>query len=144
MRRAGLIALLLCLASATLAQTIPPGVGFGVMPEARAQIDSMARATLVTRTEQARCVTTSMMRDSTFVIAVTSPAKHIAKSDSLHVYADGPLCEPWQQIVHTHFIDNPWFEIASPIDYQTAATRGVFGFLVSVKSDTTWTMRAYP
>ena len=86
----------------------------------------------------------TLKRDSVFVILVTQPAKHIVHADSMHIDFDGPPCESWQPLIHTHIVDNGLRDMVSPPDFVFAARRGVFSFLMPVVNDGTWTMKAYP
>lgn len=137
-----LILACLALAHSLSAQAIPPGTRFAITPDSRLQLDSMARASIAQHTEQAACVTTSMMRDSAYVIIEIKPAQHVADADSISVTFHGPACEPWQPLIHSHITGD--IQRPSPMDYHTTALRGVFGFLMSVKPDSTYTLRAYP
>jgi hypothetical protein len=138
-----LVAMLLA-AAPMAGQSVPPGTGFAVSKDAKLQLDSMARRTLVDHTEQLVCVTSSHMIDSTYIVAKVAPARHIVVVDSLQVVPDGPVCEPWQPTIHSHLIDNGWLNYPSPSDQHFAASRGVFGFLMSVHPDTSFVLRAYP
>lgn len=135
---------MLTLAGTLAAQPIAPGKAFAWTKDAKAALDSLAKRTIATHSEQSACVTGFAVRDTVFIIGEVRPAKHIVRTDSLQVIADGPTCEWWQPTIHSHVMDNGWLEYPSPIDYHTIAVRGVFGFLVSVKADSSWTLKPYP
>jgi hypothetical protein len=126
------------------AQILPPGTAFAITHEAHAQLDSVAWRSIATHTEQIVCIRQSALNDSLYIVAAVAPARHIVKTDSIHVFSDGPTCDDWQPTIHTHVMDNGWLEIPSPIDHHTSAARGIFGFLMSVHKDSTWTLHAYP
>jgi hypothetical protein len=138
--------LLACLLAAApvAGQALPPGRAFALTPNARLQLDTMAAQSLHTRAEASACITESAIRDTVYVVMAIAPAKHIQHADSISIVTDGPLCESWQPSIHSHIVDNGWLEFPSPIDYHTTVSRGVFGFLLSVHRDSTWSLRPYP
>lgn len=135
----------LCLAAApVVGQVVQPGKALALTPLAKIQLDSLAAKAASTRAEQSACVVTSGVDDSLYIVARLAPANHIAHSDSISIAMDGPPCEWWQPVIHTHVVQGPYLETPSGPDYRTTAINRVFGFLLSVKKDSTWALRSYP
>lgn len=109
---------------------------------AKLQLDSMARRTLRTHTEQAMCLTSYAMEDSTLVIGALRPAEHVIHADSVGMSFGGQPGAWWQPCIHSHFLGI--LDRASPDDNHFAALRNVFGLLLVVHPDTTWTIKGYP
>jgi hypothetical protein len=135
---------LLLFAAAAAAQRIAPGRGFGLNEEAKAQVDSLAKLTARTKREQIACITRWAVIDTIMVVGKLGPARNLVGTDSVGVLATGDLCEPWQPVLHSHVLDNGWLFTPSSVDQRTAAERDVFGFLLSVRRDSTWKIAAYP
>lgn len=126
------------------AQVVQPGKLTALTPLAKLQLDSLAARAASTRAEQSACVVTSGTDDSLYIVARLAPAHHIAHSDSISIAMDGPPCEWWQPVIHTHIVQGEYLETPSGPDYRTTATGRVFGFLMSVRLDSTWSLRSYP
>lgn len=136
--------LILFVSTVSSAQRMPPGQIIGIdTTYAKKQVDSLARVTLKTQKEQIACVTHWIMADTAFIILKIGPAQ-IDSTTDVYVFAHQPMCRWWQPTIHTHWVHNEYFYDASPIDQHTSALRDIFGFLVSVESDSTWKFKAYP
>lgn len=135
----------LVLASGLGAQALPPGRALAVTPPVAKMLDSMAKKSNATRSEQLMCVSGFAVVDSTLIIGQLERAANVIKSDSLAVYVNENVqtCEWWQPTIHSHLL-----AIASPspsgIDYHRSAARGMWGLLLLVSPDGTWKLRAYP
>lgn len=137
--------LALCLAAAPVAgQVLTPGRRIAATELGHAQLDSMAHRAMVTRQEQMSCVTALVLDGDTLVIARIAPAKNVVRADSVGMDFNGPPAEWWQPCVHTHFLDVPLRDYASPPDNHSVALRNLYGLLMIVKPDTTWTLKPYP
>jgi hypothetical protein len=138
--------LLACLLAAApvAGQVVQPGKATAFTPLAKAQLDSLAVTAASTRNEQSACVVTFGVDDSLYIVARIAPAHHIVHSDSISIAMDGPACEWWQPVIHTHVVDGIYLETPSGPDYRTTAIGRVFGLLMSVRRDSTWSLRSYP
>jgi hypothetical protein len=135
----------LMLAAAPMAgQTITPGRLIATDSIGHVQLDSVAHRAMTSRVEQMVCVTASVMDADTLVILRVQPAKHVVHADSTGMAMNGQPAEWWQPCIHTHFLDWPLRDYPSPDDFHSAAVRGVFGLLMIVKPDTSWSIKGYP
>lgn len=131
-------------AASLCAQSTQPGTALAMTAEAKAQFDSLAAKAASTHAEQSACVTGFALHDSLFIIGELGPAHNVVASDSVSISMSGPPCAWWQPGIHTHVLDNGYLQTPSGIDYHTTAMRGVFGFLVSVHKDSSWSLKPYP
>jgi hypothetical protein len=134
---------LLCLAVLLgPARTVPPITRIVVTRDASVTLDSLAKDARTKRVENAACLTSYWIRDSTLTVMAFSRAIY-QKADSLAIYTvNGSfICPAGVPSIHSHVARNSIPE-PSDVDLASGDRRGIWNLLMIV-SDSGYSVKAY-